>query len=258
MRIAVGKDTKNDSITPGAGNMSRQKPKRSLTYWMYGQHPCAAAAGNPERRIRRVVATKAADLSWLQGHQLRPEMMEGDKLARLLPEGAVHQGVACEVEPLDDIHLDQVTGRGGLAVLDQITDPHNVGAILRSAAAFDIAALIMPKDHAPAESGVMAKAASGALELVPCVRVTNLASTLNELKEEGYWIAGLDAGGSKMVDAASEFNPLCLVLGAEGKGLRRLTAERCDIILSIPISKRMESLNVSNAAAIAFYHARKQ
>lgn len=230
------------------------KPRRPATYWLYGQHSCAAAAANPARTIRRVVAMKQADTGWLKGRG-RPEAVDGERLARLLPEGAVHQGVAMEVEPLDDVHLDQVMGGGPLAVLDQITDPHNVGAILRSAAAFGISALILPKDHAPAEGAVMAKAASGALERVPLVRVTNLASTLKALKKAEYWIAGLDAGGSRGIEAVAAFSPLCLVLGAEGKGLRRLTAEHCDLIVSIPISAAMESLNVSNAAAIAFYQA---
>ncbi len=230
------------------------KTKRPLTYWLYGQHACAAAAANPARTIRRAVVMKHADTDWLKG-RVTPEPVDGDRLARLLPEGAVHQGVALEVEPLDPVALEQVIGAGTLAALDQITDPHNVGAILRSAAAFGIAALILPKDHAPAESAVMAKAASGALERVPLVRVTNLSSTLKVLKKADYWIAGLDAGGSRPVATVGELAPLCLVLGAEGRGLRRLSAEQCDLIVSIPIRGEMESLNVSNAAAIAFYQA---
>lgn len=249
-----GKSRKHRTHGEKRGN----KPeKRGNTYWMYGVHACQAALANPQRTVRRICMTRqAADYSWLKPGQA--EMTDGETLSRLLHEGAVHQGVACEVEPLDEPLLEQVAAhKGTLAVLDQVTDPHNVGAVLRSAAAFDVAAIIMPKDHAPPEGGVLARSASGALDLVPCLRVTNLASALSELKDLGYWIAGLDGDGDKPIDAAKEYTPLCLVLGAEGKGMRRLTRERCDVILSIPISKRMESLNVSNAAAIAFHQARR-
>lgn len=246
----------------GRPNKRQEKPEKKGgggIYWMYGVHACESALNNPLRTVRRILISRPqAEYPFLRSNSVQPEMVEADRLQRLVPEGAVHQGIVCEVEPLDEPLLTQLAAdKAPIAVLDQVTDPHNVGAILRSAAAFNIAAVILPKDHAPAEGGVLARSASGALDLVPCLRVTNLASTLSELKDLGYWIAGLDGDGTKSIEAAREFHPVCLVLGAEGKGLRRLTRERCDVILSIPISKRMESLNVSNAAAIAFFSAHK-
>ncbi len=147
-------------------------------------------------------------------------------------------------------------GGGGfrpVLLLDQVTDPHNVGAILRSAAAFDVGAVIVTDRNAPQESGVMAKAASGALEVVPLIAVTNLVQAIETLKKSGYWIAGLDGAARKAIHEAKLDNKTALVLGAEGAGLRRLTTEHCDFLVKLPISDKMESLNVSNAAAVAMY-----
>lgn len=235
---------------------AKHKKRSSDGYWIWGVHACEAALNNPNRVIRRIVATNnaAKQLGVVHHGDARLEVLPPDTIARLLPSDAIHQGIALKVESLDPADWqDVLADRKTILVLDQVTDPHNVGAIMRSAAAFDVGAIILPKDHAPDEGGVLARAASGALDIVPVYRVPNLAGALKELKDEGYWIAGLAGEASASIDKAAEYNPLCLVLGAEGKGMRRLTRELCDVLLSIPISSRMESLNVSNAAAVALY-----
>ena len=228
-------------------------------YWMYGLHACDAALQNPNRDIKRVLIISGLKDEW--EHKLSHvawEISDSATIARHAGEGAVHQGIAMQVLPLDEPYWDGLMQSGvRMIMLDQVTDPHNVGAILRSAAAFGVGAVIMTKDHSPPESGALAKAACGALELVPCIRITNLSQTLDDLKRHGYWIAGMDGQADKMVEAAGGYQPLCLVMGAEGAGLRRLTKERCDLLVKIPMDERMESLNVSNAAAIALYAMRK-
>jgi 23S rRNA (guanosine2251-2'-O)-methyltransferase len=183
-------------------------------------------------------------------------MMEAKDFAATVGAGsdAVHQGLALMVAPLEPVFLDEVLrGDQPLLVLDQVTDPHNLGAMLRSAAAFNAAAVILTKDHSAPETAVVAKAASGGLDIVPRVVVTNLASALREIKEAGYWVAGLSGDAKQTIREAKLNRKTALVLGAEGKGLRRLTAESCDVLVRLPMSERMESLNVSNAAAIALY-----
>jgi len=180
-------------------------------------------------------------------------------LGRLIPRDAPHQGVVIETEPLDEVWLDDVLGsaaeRAILLILDQVTDPHNVGAILRSAAAFGAIAIVTQDRHSPPESGTIAKAASGALETVPWVRVVNLARALEEIAQAGFWRIGLD--GEAETDIADALGPkrIALVLGAEGAGLRPNTREHCDAIARLPITSTIESLNVSNAAAVALYAA---
>jgi 23S rRNA (guanosine2251-2'-O)-methyltransferase len=187
------------------------------------------------------------------------EIMARDALDRLLPRGAVHQGVCALVEGLDDTDIDDicraVEGQSAarLVVLDQVTDPHNVGAVLRSAAAFGAAAVIIQERNAPGTTGVLAKAASGALERVPLVRVVNLVRALDQLKKAGIWCVGLDADATTSISDADLSGKIAIVLGAEGEGLRRLTREHCDLMVRIPLAKGMESLNVSNAAAVALY-----
>ena len=177
-------------------------------------------------------------------------------LGRVIPRDAPHQGMVADVDPLPDIWLgdvlDEQTDRP-LLLLDQVTDPHNVGAILRSAAAFDAAAIITQDRHAPPESGVVAKSASGALEIVPWIRVVNLSRALDEIAEAGYWRIGLDGDASDELESAMGTGKLALVMGAEGEGLRQNVSAHCDTLARLPMSPRMESLNVSNAAAIALY-----
>jgi 23S rRNA (guanosine2251-2'-O)-methyltransferase len=171
---------------------------------------------------------------------------------RLGPD-AVHQGVLVEAAPLPQPRLDEIPREGVVMVLDQVTDPHNVGAILRSCAAFSVTALVTTARHSPEASGVLFKASSGAAELVPFVRVTNLARALDELKSYGFHIAGLESQASQSIEAARLKPPLCLVLGAEGKGLRQLTRQTCDELVRLDLPGPIKSLNVSNACAVALY-----
>jgi 23S rRNA (guanosine2251-2'-O)-methyltransferase len=225
---------------------------------LWGRHAVEAALKNPARHHRKLWATREGVAS-LDG-ELPPEFpleyAESADLARLVAHDAPHQGLVLECEPLEDIHLDEVlTGDPArpVVVLDQVTDPHNVGAILRSAAAFGSAALVTQDRHAPPESGALAKAASGALEIVPWVRVVNLARALEELAEAGYWRIGLEGEAEATFAEALPAGPVALVLGAEGEGLRHNIAAHCDALARLPIGRAMESLNVSNAAAIALY-----
>jgi 23S rRNA (guanosine2251-2'-O)-methyltransferase len=229
-------------------------------YWLYGTHAVRAALGNPARKVRRVLATREAAAALPEG--AGAERVEAGALAALLPPGAVHQGLAALVDPLSPPPLAEALAAapGPVIVLDQVTDPRNVGAILRSAAAFGAAAVIVQDRHAPAEGGAMARAAAGALERVPLLRAVNLARTLEALKQAGLWIVGLDAEApTTLVAARLGDRRLALVLGAEDEGMRRLTREACDLTLRLPQSGAVESLNVSVAAAVALYavqHAR--
>jgi 23S rRNA (guanosine2251-2'-O)-methyltransferase len=183
-----------------------------------------------------------------------------EQVSRLLPTGAVHQGVALACEPLPRRDLDEITSREGrkvIVVLDQISDPQNVGAILRSAAAFEAAAVIVQDRHAPPESGALAKAASGALDLLPYLPVVNIARTLEQLGNAGFWRIALGQDSGRSLGDAMVPGDIALVLGSEGAGIRQLVRTRCDETASIPIGTKMESLNVSNAAAIALYECRR-
>lgn len=225
-------------------------------YWLYGHHAVAAALANPRREVRRVLATKQAQTALAVTAKVKPQPADASAIDKLLPKDAVHQGIAAEVLPLAPPALEEVLGGKPLLMLDQVTDPHNVGAILRSAAAFGAGAVIVQDRHSPPEGGVMAKAASGALEVVPLVPVTNLSQALQQVKEAGYWCAGLDGDAPLPIHQAKLGPKTVLVLGAEGRGLRRLVGEHCDLLVKIPISGQMESLNVSNAAAVALYALR--
>ena len=226
--------------------------------WLYGRHPVLAALANPERRIERLLATKeVAERHAAEFAGKSIEIVAREEMAQRLPAGAVHQGLAALVTPLEDAVLEDVLARCSddalILALDQVTDPHNVGAILRSAAAFGAAGLVVTERHAPADTGVLAKAASGGLEIVPLVRAVNLARSLEHLKEAGFWLYGLDERGDAAIDALDLKGRVCIVLGAEGEGLRRLTAEKCDRLVTIPTTRALASLNVSNAAAVAAY-----
>src|SRR4051812_8666032 len=226
---------------------------------LWGKHAVSSALDNPERKVLRAWATReAADLMQFP-KDVAVTLADVADLGRLVPHDAPHQGVVIEVEALDEAWLDDVVNtapdRAVLLVLDQVTDPHNLGAIIRSAAAFGAIGIVTQDRHSPAESGVVAKAASGALERVPWVRVVNLARALEEIGDAGFWRIGLT--GDAEVDLAEALGParIALALGAEGPGLRPNPREHCDALARLPIGDAIESLNVSNAAAVALYAA---
>jgi 23S rRNA (guanosine2251-2'-O)-methyltransferase len=225
----------------------------------WGKHAVAAALDNPERKVLRAWATREAATFMQFPSDVPLVLAEAPDLGRLVPSDAPHQGVVIEVEPLEDAWLDDLLGnadeRAVLLVLDQVTDPHNVGAILRSTAAFGAVGIVTQDRHSPPESGVVAKAASGALERVRWARVVNLARALEEIGEAGFWRIGLTGDAEATLKEALGPPRVALVLGAEGPGLRPNTREHCDSLARLPISDSVESLNVSNAAAIALYAA---
>jgi 23S rRNA (guanosine2251-2'-O)-methyltransferase len=225
---------------------------------LYGLHAVEAALANPKRTIRRIFATENAARRLegpLRARGLTAELALPRQLDRMLGGDAVHQGVVLETEPLPTIGLGDVEPKGILIVLDQVTDPQNVGAVLRSAAAFGAAGLVLPERHSPPFSGALAKAASGALDIVPLILIGNLAQSLGALGERGFLRVGLAEEASHPLETAALTLPLALVLGAEGKGLRQLTRETCDQICRISTKEKLVSLNVSNAAAIALHWA---
>jgi 23S rRNA (guanosine2251-2'-O)-methyltransferase len=225
---------------------------------LYGWHTVAAALANPKRTVRKITATEnAARRLTEEGLTLpvTPEIVRPEAIAARLSPDSVHQGLLVEADPLPSPDLEDLEAAGTVLVLDQITDPHNVGAILRTAAAFAVKAVITTARHSPEATGVLAKSASGALDLIPIVAVQNLARALDALKERGFLTVGLDSDGETDLSQAALREPLALVLGAEGKGLRQLTAQTCDIRARLDLPGAIKSLNVSNAAAVALYAA---
>ncbi|MGN6058568.1 MAG: 23S rRNA (guanosine(2251)-2'-O)-methyltransferase RlmB [Sphingomicrobium sp.] len=226
---------------------------------LWGRHAVAAALDNPDRRVLKAWATREAAGFMQFPNDVAVTLADAADLGRLVPHDAPHQGVVIEVEPLEDAWLDELlTGapeKAVLLVLDQVTDPHNVGAILRSAAAFGAIGIVTQDRHSPPESGVVAKAASGALERLPWARVVNLARALEEIGDAGFWRIGLTGDAETELKDALGPDRVALVLGAEGSGLRPNTREHCDALARLPISDMVESLNVSNAAAVALYAA---
>jgi 23S rRNA (guanosine2251-2'-O)-methyltransferase len=223
---------------------------------MYGWHSVTAALRNPARHIRKLLATEnAARRLAEEGFTQVPELVRPGAIAERLSPDAVHQGLYLETDPLPAPAVEDLPAKGVVLVLDQITDPHNVGAIFRSAAAFGAGAIVTTARHSPDATGALAKAASGALEHVPLINVQNLARGLAALKASGFLVIGLDSSGEADLAALPLRAPLALVLGAEGKGLRQLTKETCDAIVRIDLPGAIKSLNVSNAAALALYVA---
>ncbi len=247
--------------------------------WLYGVHPVLAALANPRRRIDRLLLSPEAAQTWGQRlrqerdprhERLSPETLDRRGIEAFLPEGAVHQGLAARAAPLEQPAIEDIAAtplaatkaetdaeappaRRVILLLDQVTDPHNVGAVLRSAAAFGAQAVVALDKGAPEESGTLAKSASGALEVVPYIKVTNLARTLDSLKEAGYWCWGLAGEAGQSLAGSRPAEAVALVLGAEGSGLRRLTRERCDLLVKLPTRAPIQALNISNAAAVALY-----
>jgi len=274
--MSRNKPPRREKPTPGAGRERRPEPPRRTpvapggggpfrapspdVVTIYGSHAVRAALTAGRRKLLTLYATAVAlprieDAARAAG--LTPRVVENRDLDQRLGAEAVHQGLLLEARPLPEADIADIASNSGLVlVLDQITDPQNVGAILRSACAFGVDALVLTERHSPEFTGVLAKTASGALEIVPWVRVVNLARALDELAESGYWRIGLAGEAQdtlgKALDGAVR---AALVLGAEGPGMRHNIGEHCDQLARLPISPRMESLNVSNAAAIALYAA---
>jgi 23S rRNA (guanosine2251-2'-O)-methyltransferase len=223
---------------------------------LYGWHTVTLALANPRRRIRKLILTENAARRLAEENiatRITPEILRPQEIDRLLSPDAVHQGLLAEADPLPSPDIETLAPEGMVLVLDQITDPHNVGAILRSAAAFAVKAIVTTARHSPEATGVLAKAASGALELVPMVTVQNLARALTALNERGFQTVGLDSEGSEDLSEVALREPLALVLGAEGKGLRQLTRETCSVVARLDMPGEIKSLNVSNAAVLSLY-----
>ncbi len=255
------KNRPGNSARKGERRFAREgqpRPGGERCVVLYGWHTVRAALANPARHIRRLLATENAARRLAEDGvalSVEPELVRPDAIARRLGADAVHNGLLVEADPLPALELDEVEPTGIMLVLDQITDPHNVGAILRTAAGFAVSALVTTGRHSPEATGVLAKSASGALEFVPIVTVQNLARALEMLRDRGYLLVGLDSTGEGDLDATPLRAPLALVLGAEGKGLRQLTRKSCDHVARLDLPGRITSLNVSNAAALALYVA---
>ncbi len=252
-----------------SGEASGQNEQRN-DLWLFGKHAVLAALNNTVRNIKRLLVTKRGAEQYLTAfsainHNVRPlnpEIILPELLEKNLPADCVHQGIALLTNPLPNKYIKDccvITGDEShlILILDQITDPHNVGAIIRSAAAFGARAIISTDRHSPPESGSLAKSASGTLEVIPWIRVTNLSRALDELAEMGYWRLGMDGSAELSIRQADFGKNIALVMGAEGRGLRKGTQSHCDALIKLPIQRTVESLNVSNAAAIALYEFSK-
>jgi 23S rRNA (guanosine2251-2'-O)-methyltransferase len=234
--------------------------RSAAALWLYGLHAVHAALGNPRRKLHRALLTDhaAAKIGQRLLARVEHQVVAAEAIARVVPSGAIHQGAALLCEPLPRLGLGEVLrahsrGPRKFTVLDQISDPHNVGAILRSAVAFGVSAVIVQDRHAAAQTGALAKAASGALDIVRYVEVVNIARALEELGRAGFWRVALTGDGEQSIREDVPEGDVVIVLGSEGTGLRRLVRENCDAGVFIPMETAMESLNVSVAAAIAFY-----
>lgn len=257
---------KSGPTTHPQGPKSRPAPPVNGQIWLYGTHAVLAAWANPRRRCHRLLATPQASeqLPPLPQGRPSPEKADRQEIERHLPPGAVHQGLALLADPLQELAIEDICQEADkvtsavVVVLDRPADPQNIGAVLRSAAAFGAQAVILPDRHSPDTTAALAKAASGALETVPLIRVTNLARALDQLKKAGFWCIGLDMEGQTLLGDADLGGKAALILGSEGEGLRRLTRETCDLLVRIPLSGRIESLNLAASAAIALYETRRR
>lgn len=228
---------------------------KSGDYWLFGRHACLMALQNIDRKIKEILVTKQNSTD-IPSH-FPFKIVTSEQISKIVGDESVHQGIAIKTSPLKEQQIESVLENNLLLILDQVTDPHNIGAILRSAAAFGAGAIITTRDNSPEENGTIAKSASGALEIVPIIKVTNLARAMEQLKNAGHWLIGLDGEAKDDLHKTRLDGKITLVLGAEGKGMRKLTAQNCDILAKLPINQAIESLNVSNAAAIALYEANR-
>lgn len=240
---------------------AQRTPRPDADAWVWGWHPVLAALANPRREPSRLLVApdRARELEGRLGARagrLRAEPTDPADIARQLPAGVAHQGVALRAAPPPASNLDALAAGGGLLVLlDQVTDPQNVGAVFRSAAAFGAVGVVLQDRNTPALGGVVAKASAGAVDAVPHARVVNLSRALEQLADAGWRAVGLDGAAEATLEAVLDARPTVLVLGSEGQGLRRLVAEHCDALARIPMPGGFESLNVSAAAAVALYEA---
>ena len=252
-RAAEPRDSQPNPRGAKSGSFGRSKTDPNVVM-IWGFHSVREALRSKRRTLIRLSATAAAAerlQAEISERDLVPTLLSSDELAARLPRDAVHQGLLLEARPIEPLGLDDLPERGVLLVLDQVTDPHNVGAILRTAAAFGVVGLVTTERHSPELTGVLAKAASGGLEHVPLVPVVNLARALEEIGDRGFFRIGLDSDGAVPLASVSPGDSIALVLGAEGKGLRRLTRENCDAIARLDFPGPIKSLNVSNACAAA-------
>ncbi len=237
-----------------------------IKYWIYGTHSVIAALENTQRQKLRLVATESAarSISDKYQHTNKIEIVAKSALEDLLPIGAVHQGMALLTKAVPQKSIADIVKTASrqesalLVALDQVTDPNNIGNVVRSSAAFGVCAVVTPDRHTPQAGGALAKAASGALETVPLIRTPNLVRTLEELKDEGFWVVGLDVNAPSNISESALPAKCVLTLGSEGKGLRRLTKKTCDVLVSITTSQAMQSINISASAAVALYEWRRQ
>lgn len=265
IRGHAGQNRGRRSGQTGGSARPQQRDNAKNSHWLYGIHPVHEALNNQKRTLHRLIATKKSAEALPPGtaDRARPELATSDEIAELLPQGAVHQGLALHAAPLPPLALEDIltplseAESPPLLFLDQVSDPHNVGAILRSAAAFGAAAVVVQDRHAPQVTGTLAKSASGAVEHIPLIRVTNLARALETVADEGYFRLGLAGEADETLGTQDLTGKIALVLGAEGPGLRRLTRERCDLLVRLPTAGPISSLNVSNAAAVALFAVKK-
>ncbi len=238
---------------------NNKKPKilNRTQYYMYGNHAVLAAARNKNRVLKQLycLPKQAGELQEKLPH-INIEIVQNNFITRKIGKDQAHQGVIALVNSIYTHKIEDLkfsTTKDRIVILDQMSDPQNIGAIIRSAAAFGINKLILPSDNAPDENAVIAKAACGCLELMQIAKVTNIKNTIDKLKKMGFWIVGLDANGKGNINDIAGIDKLAIIIGSEGKGMRRLTSQTCDFLVKIPISQQVESLNASNAASIIFY-----
>lgn len=231
---------------------------------IYGRHAVISALKNPKRKIQKLLITaeNRMEIDKL-GLKMTYSVIDKKDFAKILPEDAVHQGFALYCQRLESCDITDLTAlaenkeKCHILILDQVTDPQNIGAIIRSCAAFETLGLVVQDKNSPLESGAMDKAAAGTMEFVPVARVTNLSRAIETLKNSGFWVMGMDGYADTTIDKINKSGKIAIVMGSEGKGMRRLVQENCDSSVKLPISPNVESLNVSTAAAIALYELSK-
>ena len=228
---------------------------------LYGRHAVLAALSNPNRKISKLLCTK--DTSAEVKGKIKPIITDKKEIDRLLPNDAVHQGFALFTQQLESFDIEDIIRLANkkekchVLILDQVSDPQNIGAIIRSCVAFDALALVMQDKNSPQETGAMAKASAGQIEHLTIARVTNLSRAIQQLKDAGFWAIGMDGYAKTTIDKMNKSGKIAIIMGSEGKGMRRLVEENCDDTVRLPISEKVESLNVSTAAAIVLYELNK-